>query len=330
MHRLVVWLRRVAVEHPEGHRIFRLLHVGQHHGQHLVGLVVDEDVVGRRAVVSDFDDLDPEPVGAAGDAPVALLPENQRLSVLDGDRVVGHCGLVGPAGEGAVVVDDAVLHDFDEGRALVRVRGLEHARHVLLVCVEGARHESRAGPEREAAGVDRRIDGSLRRRRRSGAKLAGRRVLTLGEAVNLVVEQQHVDVDVAAQRVKRVIAADRQRVAVAHHEPYVEFRIGQLGARGERRRAAVNGVEAVRGHVIGKSGGAADAGEEDQILQRNLQLRKRPVNVLDDGVIAAARAPADFLVGSVIGRLESFRGGFDVHRTNPLCANGFHVREWRP
>src|SRR3546814_9196948 len=62
-----------------------------------------------------------------------------------------------------------------------------------------------------------------------------------------------------------LIAADRQRVAVARHHPDVERRVGQLHAGRESRRAAVDGVKAVGRQVVGKARGAADAGDEHRL-----------------------------------------------------------------
>ena len=52
---------------------------------------------------------------------------------------------------------------------------------------------------------------------RAGAR--GRRILALGQAVDLVVEQDDLQVDVAADGVDQVVAADRQAVAVAGDDP---------------------------------------------------------------------------------------------------------------
>ena len=71
-------------------------------------------------------------------------------------------------------------------------------------------------------------------------ELAGRRVLALGQPVDLVVEQQDREVDVAAQRVDEVVAADRQRVAVAGDDPHVEVGPGHGQAGGDGRRPAVD------------------------------------------------------------------------------------------
>ena len=61
--------------------------------------------------------------------------------------------------------------------------------------------------------ADRRALGHLAQRR-------GRRVLPLGQAVDAVVEQHDFDVDIAADGVHQVVAADRQAVAVAGDDPH--------------------------------------------------------------------------------------------------------------
>ena len=114
---------------------------------------------------------------------------------------------LGEAGEDVVIIDDAILVDFDEARAAVGVRGLEHLGQVL-VDVDAARDEPRARAEREGAGRHRPVDRAERSRGRARADAAGRRILALGQAVDLIVEQQDLAVEVAAQHVHRVVAAD--------------------------------------------------------------------------------------------------------------------------
>src|SRR3546814_4125009 len=93
---------------------------------------------------------------------------------------------------------------------------------------------------------------AIRGRRAAGADTAGRRILPLGQAIDLVVEQHDLAVEIAADDVHRMIAADRQPVAVAGDDPDVEMRIRELQPRRERRRAAVDRMEAIGFHIIGK------------------------------------------------------------------------------
>ena len=105
------------------------------------------------------------------------------------------------------------------------------------------------------------------------ALLARRRVLALGQAVDLVVEEQDLQRHVAAQRVDQVVAADRERVAVAAHHPHRQVRPRGGHARGQRRRAPVDAVHPVGVHVVDEPPRAADAGDEHDLLGRDAQLR---------------------------------------------------------
>ena len=95
------------------------------------------------------------------------------------------------------------------------------------------------------------------------ALLAGRRVLALGQAVDLVVEEQQLDRHVAAQRVDQVVAADRERVAVAADDPDREVVAGGGDPGRQGQGAAVDAVHPVGVHVVDEAPGAADPGDED-------------------------------------------------------------------
>src|SRR3546814_5143962 len=74
---------------------------------------------------------------------------------------------------------------------------------------------------------------------------AGGTVLALGQAINLIVEKQDLAIEIAAQHMHGVVAADGQCVAVAGDDPHVQFRIGKFHAGRDGWRTAMNGVEAV-------------------------------------------------------------------------------------
>src|SRR3546814_7598462 len=66
--------------------------------------------------------------------------------------------------------------------------------------------------------------------------------------------------------------------------------------RRERRRTAVNRMEAIGFHIIGKARRAADAADEHGIFGRGADLGHRALDRLQDRIIAAAGTPADFLI----------------------------------
>ena len=74
-------------------------------------------------------------------------------------------------------------------------------------------------PRASCSGLNGGVDRAERRRLRLQAQRRRRRVLALGQAVDLVVEQDDLQVHVAPQRVDHVVAADRQAVAVAGDDP---------------------------------------------------------------------------------------------------------------
>ena len=151
--------------------------------------------------------------------------------------------------------------------------------------------------------------GALGRAGRAGAAARGGRGLALGQAVDLVVEQQDLQVEVAAQRVDQVVAADREQVAVAADDPDVELRVGELDAGGDGGRAAVDGVEAVGLDIVGEARGAADAGDEHGPGGVGLEVGQGLEHGLQDRVVAAAGAPADLLVGGVVLGLAGGQDG---------------------
>src|SRR5690606_16068008 len=119
-------------------------------------------------------------------------------------------------------------------------------------------------------------------------------------------------VQVAAQQVHRVVAADRHAVAVAGHQPDVELGIGELDAGGEGRGAAMDRVEAVALHIVRKPARAADARDEHGLGGVRADLGQGALHRLENRIVAAAGAPADFLVGLPV--LESrLDGGHVVH-----------------
>ena len=165
------------------------------------------------------------------------------------------------------------------------------------------------GAEGHGERVERRVDRAHRRRLGDLAELGGGRVLALGQAVDPVVEQQDRQVDVAAQGVDQVVAADRQAVAVAGDDPHVEVGAGDGDAGGDRRGATVDRVHPVGVHVVREAARAADAGDEHRVLGRDAELGHQLLDGEQDAVVAAAGAPADLLVaGPVLLRRQGDGG----------------------
>ena len=77
--------------------------------------------------------------------------------------------------------------------------------------------------------------------------------MALGESVDTVVEQYDIDINVSAVGMDEVVAADGQTIAVTADLPYTEMWVGHFATGGNGGSAAVDGVHAVCGHVVGQA-----------------------------------------------------------------------------
>ena len=286
-----------GAQHADGRRESRrLFHLGQHERVDRIAifLVVDDQVAFADAV-AELHDFEVEAVHA--DALVAILAEDERLAVFELDDVLAARFFLGQVEPGAVVEDVAILQDLNVGRAAMRRGLLEHFFEMPLHDVHRAGHESGLRSDGQRQRIERAGIGAVRSGLGLLAEFGSGGILPLGQAVNPVVEHEHLDAHVAAQHVNGVVAADRQGIAVTGGDPDFEVRVGQLDARGHGGRAPVNRVKAERIHVVREAAGAADARNHHEFFARDAQLRKYGLHRGQNGVVAATGAPADFLIG---------------------------------
>ena len=123
----------------------------------------------------------------------------------------------------------------------------------------------------------------------------------LVKPVDLVVEEQDLEVDIAAESVDQVVAADREGVAVTGDHPHREVGPGGGDTRGDGRGPPMDGVHPVGVHVVGEPGGAPDARDEDELLSGPAEPGEELLDRGEDGVVAAPGAPANLLVGLEVG-----------------------------
>ena len=93
-----------------------------------------------------------------------------------------------------------------------------------------------------------------------------------------------------------MVAADAEAVAVAGDDEDGELGAGGLEAGRDGGGAAVDGVEAIGVDVVGEAAGAADPADEDDLLTGNAEAGQGLLHLGEDGVVPAARTPANFLV----------------------------------
>ncbi len=296
-------------EHPD--RGVAQIGVGQPRQGEGVGRARDRLVVNDDLAAGDVGgvrDLEPETTRLAHDALLPRPAERDRLTVLQTDQHRVAAGRVLQHVERTVVEDGTVLVDLDEGATLVRGGGTQHRVQVLAVGVDGTGHERRLRAERERDRVERGVAGADRRRLGDLAELRRGRALPLGQPVDPVVEHQDLEVDVTAECVDEVVAADRQRVTVTADDPYRQVWTADRETRRDRRCPAVDRVHAVGVEVVREPGRTADPGDERDPLTRDAQLRHERLDGRQDREVTASRAPADLLI-----RPEVLGGEFDGH-----------------
>ena len=219
-----------------------------------MGIVAKDRVLADRGHVDDLE----VPIGPLDHASLELLAEADRLAVVERDEHRRPVCLARNLLEGAVVEDVAVLIHLDERRSVVGVGRGEGLLHVGPVHVVGPRDEGRLGADGQADRVEGMVDRAERSRLGHLAGLRCRRVLPLGQPIDLVVEDQDVEPDVAPEGVDEVIAADAQGIAVATDHPDVEVRAGHSQPGSDRRCTTVDRVHPVGVHVVREPRGAAD------------------------------------------------------------------------
>ena len=152
--------------------------------------------------------------------------------------------------------------------------------------------EASAGTKAEFGGAEGVFHRTVGRRLGDETAWRCRTILTLGESVDTVVEQYHVEVDIAAHGVDEVVASDGQSVAVAANLPYGEVGIHYLGTGGNGCRTSVDGLHGIGVDVIGQTAGAAYAADYCRLIGRNAQFGHGFVQTGQEEMVATSRAPS--------------------------------------
>ncbi len=177
-------------------------------------------------------------------------------------------------------------------------------RHDFLI--KGQLHIKRAGEKcslsakHQRARIERMLNRTVRRGFGDGSELGCRRILPFGKAVNLIVEENYIDVDIPADGMDEMVASDSKGIPIATSLPYGKPWIGHLDAGSYSRGPAVYGMETVSVHIIRKTGRAAYAAYHHiafpYIIASLAYLGKSPLQRSQNGVITAAGAPAHLLI----------------------------------
>ena len=167
--------------------------------------------------------------------------------------------------------------------------GLGDAIREVGIVAEPAIDPARPRAHDRRAEVHRTLDIAIRRGRGEAAAGGGHGMLATGHPVVEVVGDDEGQVDIAPRRVQQVGAADAAAaVADQHHDRELGPR--ELEARGVGQRPAVQAVEGVGDEVAVGEADAADVADDDDLARVRLEGDERLVEVLEQAVVAAARA----------------------------------------
>src|SRR6202043_1969724 len=117
------------------------------------------------------------------------------------------------------------------------------------------------------------------------------------QAVNPIIEHEDFQANIAPKHVDRVVAADREGIAVAGHDPNLQIRAGDLEARRDGWRTSVDCVKTEGVHIVGKTAGTPDTGNNYEFFPRDAQIGKDGLNGRENRVVSTARTPTNFLIG---------------------------------
>ena len=146
------------------------------------------------------------------------------------------------------------------------------------------------------------VDGAHRRALGDLTQRGRRRVLSLGQPVDPVVEEDDIQVHVAADAVHQVIAPDAQAVPVPGDHPDLQIGPHRFQPGGDRRGAAVNPVDPIGVHVVRESGWNSRSPRRTPSSRAGCPGWVASCHLGQDRVIAAARAPTHVLVTGKVRR----------------------------
>src|SRR5205807_3497094 len=188
------------------------------------------------------------------------------FAVFQVKRIVRLDTLVRGIFEDAVVENLAILIDLNERRALVSGGTAQGLRKVAHIDVHRPRHKGGLGADGQGKRPQRIVDRAEWTGFDARSRPRGGRILPFGETIDFVIEENDLHVQVTADGMDQVVAADGEAVAVARDDPYLQIGPADLQSRRKGRGTPVDTVKAVGVHVVRKTAGAADSGDEHHLL----------------------------------------------------------------
>src|ERR1700754_4598076 len=234
------------------------------------------------------------------DALIPLCPKDQRLTLFKEQGLHWLGTLFGKDLKSPVIEDITVLIDLEKGGPPVGLAAKQHLLQMFRVPVHGAGYKARISPHSKCKGIERMIDAAEWCRLGDLPFLRGGRILPLGQPIDLVVKQQDVQVEIAAQQMDSVIPPNTETIPVARDDPDAQLGTAGLQPRSDSRSTPMDRMHAIGIHIIGKTAATTYPRNNNDVLPGYSQGRHNFLHLGEDDIIPASRAPADLLVCSKI------------------------------
>ena len=218
---------------------------------------MNEDVVHGDAVLAYFNNLQSETFLCK--TKLVVFTEHQGLSMLHVDGVLGTACLVVDVVVSAMVEDYAILHNLAHGSALVVIGCLQNIYGSRGVCCYGASKEVSTCTKAQFCWTEGVLHSTIRTALADKATGTGWRILTLGETIDTIVQENHIQVYVSTVGMYEVVAANGKAITVATYLPYGKAWVCHLAACCNGCGTAMDGVHAVGSHIVRQTAGATDA-----------------------------------------------------------------------
>jgi len=156
----------------------------------------------------------------------------------------------------------------------------QHLLQVFRIAIHTAGDEGSIRAQRQRQRIERMIYAAGRRGFGYLVYLRGWRILAFCKTIYLVIEQQNINVEIAAQQVNGMVSPNAEPIAIACNDPDAKFGAGGFKAGGYSSGATMNRVHTIRIHIVWKAGTAANAGNDHNILPRDARLRQNGLHLL--------------------------------------------------
>ena len=151
---------------------------------------------------------------------VIILTKDHLLAVFEDDAMLCALLTIGYPRVRPVVEDHAVNEALYDRAAFVLLRCHETINRRRHIHIQRTGEECTAGSKHELGRDERTLYRSKRRRFRYKTLRTRRAVLTFGQTIDAVVEHAYIQVHVTTYLMNKMVAADRETVAVTAHLPY--------------------------------------------------------------------------------------------------------------